>query len=210
MNFDELKNQWRQQTGDAIHIREESLNRTRSITDRIRRNFRREISYTVLGFLFLLFIPFFEDLSEIAIGIYYFLLIQMGIVVLISFKKLHVFVRMTNDPTVFSTKESLLKAYYALKFAADFYRSFSYILLPTGIGLYFILIGKERADDWFLKYYHFLDTLQNDPLFLILSLSGLSVFIYFSLYYSGRWILKRYQEPLEEIRTVMDELDDEG
>lgn len=208
MNFDELKKQWDQQTGDAIEIREESMKKTISISDSIRKSYKKETIYTIIAVALLLVIPFFENLNRTTLVIYYVLLIQTILITMLSSKRFYVFTQMIADRSMFSSKESLLKVYYELKFAIDTYRSFSYIMIIPSILLYFILIGRERAEDWFMKYYHFGQTLQTDPSFLVWNLLGLIAFVSFILIYSDHRLKRKYIKPLKEIKQVLDDFDE--
>ena len=209
MNFDELKKKWDQQTGDVIKIKEESMKKTVSISDAIRKSYKKETIYTIIAVAFLLSIPLFENLNRITMIIYYILLLQTILVTILSSKRFYVFTQMTADKSVFSSKESLLKIYYELKFAIDTYRSFSYIMIIPSILLYFILIGREHAEDWFMKYYHLGQTLQTDPSFLLWNALGLIAFLFFVLFYADRRLKKRYITPLQEIKQVLDDFDAE-
>jgi hypothetical protein len=209
MNFDELKKKWDQQTGDIIKIREESMKKTMSISDSIRKSYKKETIYTIIAAAFLLAIPFFENLGKTTIIIYYLLLLQTILITILSSKRFYVFTQMTADKSVFSSKESLLKIYYELKFAIDTYKSFSYIMIIPSSLLYFILIGRVHAEDWLMKYYHLGETLQTNPSFLVWNLLGLIAFVSFVLFYSDRQLKRRYIIPLEEIKQVLDNFDEE-
>lgn len=208
MNFDELKKQWNQQTGEGIDIRAENIGTTRSILDSIRKSYKKETIYTGLAVAFLLIIPFFEDMSGTTIVVYYILLLQTILITVLSLRRFRVFMQMTADRSVFNSKESLLKLYYELKFAIDSYKSFSYIMVIPSILMYFILIGRGRAEEWILKYYHFGQTLSTDPFFLVWNLSGLILFVSFALFYSDRRLIRRYISPLKEIKRVLDDFDE--
>jgi hypothetical protein len=147
MNFEELQNKWNQQTGDAVNIRTESLKKTRSITDKISKNFKREF--------------------------------------------------------VFSSKENLIQLYYELKFAVESYKISCYIIVPSALGLYFVIFGKNRTFEWFMKYVNLRETLAIDPGFIWkTSIIGILLLAFILLF--CEWTIdKYYGKYLQQIKLLL-------
>lgn len=205
MNFDELQKQWNQQSGDSIDIKDEYLTRSHSIIEKINSNYRKEIKLSAVSFIFLLFAPALFQLDKELTFIFYFLLVQMALSSFFYFKRLYAFRKMTGQAEIFSTHESLVKVYYELKFAVETYRSSCYILIPSGMGMYFIIIAKNQAHEWFMKLYNFTDTFYSDPTFLwLFIIISLALFIF--LIFFCEWMLNKfYGKYLKELREILDQ-----
>ncbi|TJZ49423.1 hypothetical protein FAZ15_22260 [Sphingobacterium olei] len=208
MNFDELQNKWNQQTGNAVNIRTESLKKTRSITDKISRNFKREFVFSALSFLFLFTIPIYDSFSIEIKMLHYFFLLQMLIPYLFYYRRFLAFNKMTKKDDVFSSKENLIQLYYELKFAVESYKISCYIIVPSALGLYFVIFGKNRTFEWFMKYVNFRETLAIDPNFIWkTSIIGI-LLLAFVLLFCEWTIDKYYGKYLKQIKLLLKNLEE--
>ncbi|MFD2743658.1 MULTISPECIES: hypothetical protein [Sphingobacterium] len=208
MNFDEIKKQWDQQAGDLVQVRPASLQKTQSILETIRKNFKRELIYTSIALIFLLTIPFYEDFHEVIVIVYYLIILQVVLITISHFKNIHRITRIDRNPYILNSKENLQQVYYELKYTIELQRRMIFFMAPLSTMIYFILIGRENAMQWFSNYYHFTDTLDKNPWFFVWNLLGLATFLAFVMYRSSVQIEKRYGTPLTEIKSVLEDIEE--
>lgn len=210
MNFDELQKQWNNQPVDEINIKKESLHKTKSIIEKVNKNFITEFYVFLFLAIFLAIVPYIKlyKINGLSAIFYYFILFQMILCAITYYKKFFSFRKSSREIDSFKSKQSVLKMYYELKFAVDTYRSSCYFLIPQSILLYLILLSFGKGEIYFQKILHFQETFNEQPFFII---GVLLLIVFFILLVVGvsEWVINYYfGKYLKQLKQLLDEFED--
>lgn len=177
MNFDELKEQWNNQTENNFEV-DPNLSHYKSVGSilvKLRKNIKTEFISWLCAIIFLLVLPNLEvyQITGYAKVAYYCILFQMCLSSMFYYKKFFYFYKSTKQFELLSSRENLLKLYYDLKFSIETYKMSSYLLLPQGLLICFIFFSLGHSAEWVDKIYHFGETWKNDSSFIIFLMLGI-------------------------------------
>lgn len=212
MNFDELKKQWDNQSGDEVQINPdlEKLKSANNILEELRKQIKNEFYLVAVSILFLFFIPIVPmyKISGITTVFYYFLVFYMLLGTVINYVRFFHFIKVTKEYEVNSSRDMLMKVYYELKYALDTYIVTTIVATPSGIGLYFILFSFGNSEKYFNQLVNFSETYQSNPMFFvwILLLIICSILLIGAILYY--MYVKYYGKRLKQIKQILDDLEE--
>ena len=212
MNFDELKKQWDNQSGDEVQINPdlEKLKSANNILEELRKQIKNEFYLVAVSILFLFFIPIVPmyKISGITTVFYYFLVFYMLLGTVINYVRFFHFIKVTKEYEVNSSRDMLMKVYYELKYALDTYIVTTIVATPSGIGLYFILFSFGNSENYFNQLVNFSETYQSNPMFFvwILLLIICSILLIGAILYF--MYVKYYGKRLKQIKQILDDLEE--
>lgn len=212
MNFDELKKQWDNQSGDEVQINPdlEKLKSANNILEELRKQIKNEFYLVAVSILFLFFIPIVPmyKISGITTVFYYFLVFYMLLGTVINYVRFFHFIKVTKEYEVNSSRDMLMKVYYELKYALDTYIVTTIVATPSGIGLYFILFSFGNSENYFNQLVNFSETYQSNLMFFvwILLLIICSILLIGAILYF--MYVKYYGKRLKQIKQILDDLEE--
>ncbi|MGJ1410074.1 hypothetical protein ACR78Z_10385 [Sphingobacterium thalpophilum] len=212
MNFDELKKSWQEQsTEEDLHNPNlQQYKEVGNIMAKLRRNIKREFVSWLLCVIFLIAVPMlpFYKIQGYAAFAYYFFIVQICLSSLLYYRRFYYLIKSAGQIELLASREHLLKLYYDLKYAVETYRIVAYVMIPQALFLYLIMIGRNKAIEWFEKLYHFKETYQQDPDFIlwmilsaIASIAIIAVITELMIrYYYGDYV-KQIKENLDQMES---------
>ncbi len=213
MNFDELKKSWQQQPTDE-DLQNPNLKYYKevgNIMGKLRKNIKREfISWAVcMGFLFLVPILPIYKIEGYAAFAYYFFIVQISLSSLLYYRRFFYLVKSTKKIELLASKEHLLKLYYDLKYAVETYRIAAYVMIPQALFLYLIMIAQNRTTVWFDRLYHFKETFQQDPNFIVWMILSAIASIILVVGLTEFMIRAYYSNNITQIKEKLDQMEAE-
>ncbi|MDF2475771.1 MAG: hypothetical protein K0S24_1254 [Sphingobacterium sp.] len=213
MNFDELKKSWQEQPTDE-DLQNPNLKHYKEVGNimaKLRRNIKREFISWVVCMFFLIAVPMLPiyKISGYAAFAYYFFLVQISLSSLLYYRRFYYLIKSAKQIDLLASREHLLKLYYDLKYAVETYRIVAYVMIPQGLFLYLIMIGQNRAVAWFEKLYHFKETLQQDPNFILWMILSALISIVIIVVITEIMIRAYYGDYLKQIKENLDEMEAE-
>ncbi|WP_286778269.1 MULTISPECIES: hypothetical protein [Sphingobacterium] len=213
MNFDELKKSWQEQPTDE-DLQNPNLKYYKevgNIIGKLRKNIKREfISWVVcMGFLFLVPILPMYKIEGYAAFAYYFFIVQISLSSLLYYRRFFYLVKSTKKIELLASKEHLLKLYYDLKYAVETYRIAAYVMIPQALFLYLIMIAQNKTTVWFDRLYHFKETFQEEPNFIVWMILSAIVSIVLVVGLTEIMIRCYYSRYITEIKEKLDQMETE-
>lgn len=208
MNFDELKNKWDKQKHDTLQIKQDlnSISSMNESLNKIKKEHRVGLIMRIISMVLLLIFPLlpYYHISGFVSIFYYFLIFYLIISTVYSCLRYYQFVRAINDYEVSSSFNHLTKVYYSYKYYRDTSLLAAIIDTPSGIGLLFILLAKEKTEDYFNKLITDSLELQLITKSIIVTIL-LTVIVVFTIVY---WLYQNYDgKRLKAIKQVLEELE---
>jgi MFS superfamily sulfate permease-like transporter len=211
MNLDDFKNKWDQQKNDELHINRDlnNISSMNDILDNIKKEHKKGLVMRGASMLILLFFPLWTDsfFSNLTLIFYYFFLTYLIISTLYTIFRYHQFVKSSDDYEVTSSLSHLVKVYYSYKYYSDTNVLASVIDTPSGIGLLFILLAREKSEYYFNKLIAPSSTIGPIPstILVILAIILLCIIIVCCMVY---WLhQKNDRQKLSAIKQVINELE---
>lgn len=204
MDFNDIQNAWNNEKTENVILPKnfEKIQSANTPLDRIRKNLKLEFKYQILSIIFVGLVPFLGVFPEKMIIVYYLFFSLFVAICVYYLAKLYFFYKRLNVITL-KTKESLYETYFDIRLNMELYKTFGFALTPF---LIFYLIG--------IFYYEFskipgflskdLTNYQLASLFMIVVFTMLSMGVALEW-----WVKKFYGKYAEEIRKVIDELNEE-
>lgn len=211
MNLDDFKNKWNQQKNEELHINRDlnNVSSMNDILDNIKKEHKKGLVMRGASMLILLFFPLWTDsfFSNLTLIFYYFFLTYLIISTLYTILRYHQFVKSSGDYEVTSSLNHLIKVYYSYKYYSDTHVLASVIDTPSGIGLLFILLAREKSEYYFNKLIAPYSTVGPIPstILVIIAIILLCIVIVCYMVY---WLhQKNDRQKLNAIKQVINELE---
>ncbi|MNV31091.1 hypothetical protein D3C71_1223830 [compost metagenome] len=118
-------------------------------------------------------------------------------------------VKSTKKIELLASKEHLLKLYYDLKYAVETYRIAAYVMIPQALFLYLIMIAQNKTTVWFDRLYHFKETFQQEPNFIVWMILSAIVSIVLVVGLTEIMIRCYYSRYIAEIKEKLDQMETE-
>lgn len=204
MDFNDIQNAWNNEKTENVILPKnfEKIQSANTPLDIIRKNLKLEFKYQILSIIFVGIVPFLGNFPEKMTVIYYLFFSLFVAICVYYLVKLYFFYKRLNVITL-KTKESLYETYFDIRLNMELYKTFGFALTPF---LIFYLIG--------IFYYEFsrIPGFLSDE-FTNYQLAALFMIVVFTMLSMGValewWVKKFYGKYAEEIRKVIDELNEE-
>jgi hypothetical protein len=140
---------------------------------------------------------------------YYFFIIQISLSSLLYYRRFFYLVKSAKKIELLASREHLLKLYYDLKYAVETYRIAAYVMIPQALFLYLIMIAQNRTTVWFDRLYHFRETFQQEPNFIVWMIVSAIVSIILVFLITELMIRAYYSKYVAQIREILDQMETE-
>lgn len=199
MNFDNLKNEWREENSSEPNISADMLKikQARTPIDIIRRKMKHEFNYQIVALVILAIIPYYFGFSASTKQVYFvFYAITCGFTAYYFFK-FYRFYKNSYDMGTDSRK-SILWFYYEMKLNIELYKALTYIIAFIGVAFFAMYLFLEKTSTYTKILSHL------SPIYLILNcfISILIIGVITEL-----WAWYYYGKYLKRLKKVVDELD---
>ncbi|WP_312790653.1 hypothetical protein [Sphingobacterium sp.] len=213
MNFDELKKSWQEQSTDE-DLQNPNLEHYKEVGNiivKLRKNIKREFISWALCMFFLFMVPILPiyKIEGYAAFAYYFFIIQISLSSLLYYRRFFYLVKSAKKIELLASREHLLKLYYDLKYAVETYRIAAYVMIPQALFLYLIMIAQNRTTVWFDRLYHFRETFQQEPNFIVWMIVSAIVSIILVFLITELMIRAYYSKYVAQIREILDQMETE-
>lgn len=207
MNFDELKEQWKQDSDDDILVPEnlEQLKAAQTPIDTVRKKMKNEFFLQSVLLIASAFIPLIFSFSSILSIVFFFC---YGLIIAFTsyyFYKFFVFYKKSYDLS-YDTRKNLLWFYYELKLNIELYKALNYILFFIGfiMGVLFFITLKASGSEIEIPV---IDVIVEK--FRVLYFVGLFIIsLVFSFGMAELIPRFYYGKYLKQIKTILDDLDE--
>lgn len=196
MNFDKLKEQWNEQSSDDIKINKdfENHNEANTIIDKVRKVMRKDFFFQLTSFPLLLFYPFIFD---IATPLVWFVITCYIFIMIIPLRILFNFYR-NSYKLEYNSLKNISWFYYNYKFSIEIFKVYSYIISIL-IVMFFGIVYMEKKT--FLQF-------ENLWQLYVYIISTLIIYALVCIWMMKWWIKKLYVKPLEQIKQILEELEE--
>lgn len=204
MNFNELQQQWNNESTDQIHIPNtiDTLKAAQTPIDKVRKKMKADFFFQAFLIFAMGFAPLIFDFSDKLITLFIpFYAITISFMAY-YFYKFFVFYKKSYDMT-FDSRKNLLWFFYELKLNIELYKALTYIMFFLGLS-FGILAGTVTKNENAITA--FLDKQQAGLGLLVALLAVLIIFSLFMAEFIPRWY---YGKHLKQVKTVLDQLDEE-
>lgn len=204
MNFNELQQQWNNESTDQIHIPNtiDTLKAAQTPIDKVRKKMKADFFFQAFLIFAMGFAPLIFDFSDKLTALFVpFYAITIGFMAY-YFYKFFVFYKKSYDMT-FDSRKNLLWFFYELKLNIELYKALTYIMFFLGLS-FGILAGTVTKNENAITA--FLDKQQAGLGLLIALLAVLIIFSLFMAEFIPRWY---YGKHLKQVKKVLDQLDEE-
>lgn len=203
MNFNDLQQQWNNEPTEGIHVPQniDALKEAQTPIDRVRKKMKTDffiqaVLLVLTGFAPLIF-NFQDKLTALFIPFYGVMIGFMAY----YFYKFFVFYKKSYDMT-FDSRKNLLWFFYELKLNIELYKALTYIMFFLGFS-FGVLAGTVTKNENAIS--NFLDK-KTAGITGIALLAGLIIFSLSMAEFIPRWY---YGKHLKQVKTVLDQLDEE-
>lgn len=192
MNFDELKKQWDNQSGNEVEINPElELNKEAgTVIDKVRKTLKKDFFFQITTFPILLLYPFLFGVNTPLI---WFIVFCYTIIMIIPLKKMMNFYN-TSYKLEYNSLKNINWFYYNYQFSIDIFKIYSNVLC--------ILIVMFIGITSFEKGYF------NDNQSIIFLILLIIFYVIFCICITNWWINKLYKKPLLELKSIVDQLEE--
>ncbi len=195
MNFDEIKKQWEDQSPHDIEIEIDldKHNEVNSIIDNVRKVMKKDFFFQLTSFPLILLYPY---IFEVNTPIMWFVVLCYIVIMIVPMRSL---VRFYNQSykMEFSSTKSLNWFYYNYKFSIELFKIYSYITYVL-VTMFLGIVVLEKFS---------FDSTQKSVIVVLILIIALLVFVLLCVWITKWWINRFYVKPLNEIKQVLEELE---
>lgn len=195
MNFDEIKKQWEDQSPHDIEIEIDldKHNEVNSIIDNVRKVMKKDFFFQLTSFPLILLYPY---IFEVNTPIMWFVVLCYIVIMIVPMRSL---VRFYNQSykMEFSSTKSLNWFYYNYKFSIELFKIYSYITYVL-VTMFLGIVVLEKFS---------FDSTQKSVIVVLILIIALIVFVLLCVWITKWWINRFYVKPLNEIKQVLEELE---
>ncbi|SHM09791.1 hypothetical protein SAMN05444266_106353 [Chitinophaga jiangningensis] len=146
MAFDDLQSLWNSdKSGDSIAIPAnlEKLKSAQLPVDKFRRRLKKEFFAQLAAVIFLGFVPAIMTFNAYLLFAFYLMYFNFVLICGYFFIKFYLFYKNMSN-TALTSKDNLYAVYYDIKLSNEFYKVFSYCLLPFVIVFVGIILINDK------------------------------------------------------------------
>ncbi|SDH97091.1 hypothetical protein [Myroides phaeus] len=197
MNFDDLKDKWREQELISEELTEKVVVRHINTLplDKMRRNVIRDIWLQSLCVILLGFLPYYHPIIEGNIVLYYILFTLFSLVTLYYLLKMFLFYR-KSESYVLNSYDSLYEVYFNVRMYVQLYENFCFSLAPFIILFIPFFIGLDLEG---------IEKLFNNIVFLV----ALFIYSLLVILFCKYLIYRFYGRYLKQLKDVLEEFKEE-